>query len=242
MEKLTEFQCFRTEHGEDLTADLISVAGTGFVLPYTERKAMALVAEMKKTHAKDCLCRIPFCVTVEAEAFGGAVTIPDDGAAPKMDGYLYDSLEQLANIREMDLDHGRISEVLGSAKILRQSGQFVVLNIMGPMTVLGLLIDNMLLYRGIHNHRELVERALSVVEDGLVQYILAAVNLGVEVISYADPAGQMEIVGPKVYEQISGRSTYRILKRVEGKLTGTIIHLCSRTSLSLEKGQFCAAG
>ena len=78
-------------------------------------------------------------------------------------------------------------------------------------------------------------------QDGLVRYILAAANLGVEVISYADPAGQLEIVGPQGYKQVSGRSTYRILKRVEGKLTGTIIHLCGRTSLSLEKGQFCAA-
>jgi DNA-binding PadR family transcriptional regulator len=56
---------------------------------------------------------------------------------------------------------------------------------------------------------------LEKIENGIINYILEGINYGVDIVSFADPAGTIDIVGPKVYKEVSGKFTYNILKKLE---------------------------
>ena len=67
-----------------------------------------------------------------------------------------------------------------------------------------------------------------------MKYINEGINRGAQIISYGDPAGALDIVGPKIYREYSGISTFNILKRVESELGDSIIHICGKTSTAFQ--------
>lgn len=208
---------------------------------HTEAVAIARLAAQRMEDATDVVCRVPFCVTVEAEAFGAAIKIPDDDSGPRCDGYKFSRMEQLDQLAPMELDKGRITEILKSLTLLKEAGRMAVLNVEGPFTVLGFLIDSATIFRGIITHRTLLEQALTILEESLVDYIRTGIRYGADIISYADPTGALEIFGPKLYREIIGLSTYRILKQLESDAESALVHLCGQTSRSLEKVGLCTA-
>ncbi len=233
-----DFKC-KVKSSEDIPITIITSTGISFYQAHTDRNAMAVISQEIKTDKGDCICRVPFCVTVEAEAFGANINISNTGTGPRFESYKFSTIEELAEIKAMDLHSGRINEVLHSVKILNNNGNVVVLNVEGPFTILGLLIDSMIIFKGINKHRKLIEKALQVIEDSLVNYIIAGIEKGAKIISYADPTGALELVGPKLYKEISGRISYNILKRVEEHLEGVVMHLCGKTSIALVKTELC---
>lgn len=240
MSKPLNFQC-KWDSAETLPAAMLRAAGISFYQAHTQGEAMALVAEAKRKASGDAICRIPFCVLVEAEAFGANVHIPNDETGPTLREHRFTAVEQLAELKEMDVTCGRISEVLRCAAILKERGNMVALNVEGPFTILGLLLDSAELFKGICLQRALLEQVLAILENSIVNYIKAAAAAGAAIISYADPTGALELVGPKLYRELVGKSSYHILKRLESELTGALVHLCGISSLNLEQTGFCTA-
>ena len=68
-----------------------------------------------------------------------------------------------------------------------------------------------------------------------MSYIIEGIKRGAKIISYGDPVGSIDIVGPKIYEEYSGKISCNILKRVEPYLENSVIHLCGKTSTAFEK-------
>ncbi|MDD4238940.1 MAG: uroporphyrinogen decarboxylase family protein [Desulfotomaculaceae bacterium] len=233
-----DFKC-RGESPEEIPVSIMNSTGISFSKAHTDKFAMAVIAEQLKEYKGDCICRVPFCLTVEAEALGAKVIIPDEKAGPRFANYKFNSIEELVEIEEMDLLKGRINEVLNCVEALKKNGNTVALNVEGAFSILALLIDPVKLYKGIGKHRKLIEEALKVIENSVVKYIMAGIEKGAKLISYADPTGALEIVGPKIFREISGKASYNILKRVEGELAGAMVHLCGKTSTAFEKTGFC---
>jgi uroporphyrinogen-III decarboxylase len=136
---------------------------------------------------------------------------------------------------EMDLESGRIKEVLDCVELLCSQGEVVALNVEGPFTIISSLIDPMNFYKGIRKNKAAVTKIISVVEDSIVKYIIEGLKRGARIISYGDPVGAMDIVGPKMYEEVSGKSSYNILKRVEQHLEAAVVHICGKTSTAFVK-------
>lgn len=240
MSKPNRFQC-KWDTAEVLPESVLRSSSIGYRQAYSERQAMALVAEGKSILANDSVCRVPFCVTVEAEAFGAKVEIPEDGTGPTIKNYLFTALEQLEDLSEINLTSGRINEVLNCIAILEGRGNMVAVNVEGPFTILGLLMDTAELFKGICLERKLLEQTLLSIEKSIVKYAEACVAQGAKIISYADPTGAMELLGRKLYRELSGQSSYRILKSLEGRLEGAVVHLCGISSLNMEQVGFCTA-
>lgn len=240
MSKPIRFQC-KWDSAESIPLDGLQEAGIGYRQAYSERQAMALVAAEKKRLEGDCLCRIPFCVTVEAEAFGAAVHIPDSPAGPTVREYRFRSLEELAALEELDLSRGRIHEVLQCARLLSGRGETVAVNVEGPFTILGLLLEPVTLFKSLYRQRRQVEEVLVRIEASIVKYMLAAEAHGAKIISYADPTGARELVGAKLFDELCGRSSWRVLKQAEAQLQEAVVHVCGIASLGLEQAGFCTA-
>ena len=151
-----------------------------------------------------------------------------------MNGYIFNRLEELQNIEKINLSKGRIKEVLEALKILRGAEKAATLNVTGPFTIISALVEPAMFYKELRKNKDAVEGFIQIIEDGVTDYILEGIKCGATIISYADPAGSMDIVGPKNFKEIVGRRTYNILKRIEPHLDHTIMHLCGKLSSGLE--------
>lgn len=237
MEYEVKFKCI-SDHLEEIPEEITK--STGVTLPEAHMKGelMATLSKVLKEYHKDNISMVPFCLTVEAEALGADIKIGNEKIGPRVGKYAFESIEELKNLKEIDLTKKRISEVLKSVEILNNQGEIVALSVQGPFTIMSSLIDPRLFYRAVRKDKDSVEDFMSVIQDGIVKYIEEGVKRGAKIISYGDSTGASGIVGPKIYKEFSGRYTYNILKRVENKLENSILHLCGITSVALDKAQF----
>ncbi len=240
MENAVSFKC-EGENLEQIPESIITRTGITFPKAHTDRDMMALLAREIRQYKNDSLCRIPFCVTTEAEALGAVINLGDDKAGPRVQDYAFSSLEEMADISVMSLEQGRIKEVLDCVEKLSSEGETVALTVEGPFTIISSLIDPMHFYKGMRKNREAIDAIITVVEDSIVSYMLEGIRRGARIISYGDPVGAMDIVGPKVYEEISGKSSHRILKRLEGHLDSALVHICGKTTTAFTKLGFAEA-
>lgn len=234
MENKVEFKC-EGENLEQIPEIITEKTGITFPEAHEDKYLMAMLAKEIRAYRKDTAARIPFCVTVEAEALGGDIQLGDAKIGPRVRGYRFESVEEMQHINEIDLESGRIKEILDCVELLSSEGEVVVLNVEGPFTIISSLIDPMNFYKGIRKNKAAVNKIISVVEDGIVKYIIEGLKRGARIISYGDPVGGMDIVGPKMYEEVSGKSSYNILKRVEQHLEAAVVHICGKTSTAFVK-------
>lgn len=238
MQSKVTFKCVG-DNFETIPESIAEEKGISFPAAHTNREDISVLAKELKNHRKDTICRVPFCTTVEAEALGANIKLGDEKVGPRVQRYIYNSVEELENIQEINLSKGRIQEVLNAVEILKNQGEIVCLNVEGPFTIISSLIDPMIFYRGIRKNREIVNKFIKVIEDSIVKYILEGIKRGADIISFADPVGAMDIVGPKTYKELSGKANLNILKRVQPYLKNTLIHLCGKTSTAFEEIGFC---
>jgi len=104
---------------------------------------------------------------------------------------------------------------------------------------MSLLIDPKYFYKGIKKNRDLVNDVMKIIEDNIVRYILEGFKKGAKIISYSDPVGDVDIIGPRVYKEVLAETTINIIKRIEYELDDIVIHLCGKTSTALYNLGFC---
>ncbi|MCM1990679.1 uroporphyrinogen decarboxylase family protein [Oceanirhabdus seepicola] len=234
MDIKVEFKC-TSDNLEQIPQCIIDNSDLKFPKAHTNKEDMSRLAQELKKYKNDTICRVPFCVTVEAEAMGANIKLGDEKNGPRVSEYAFNSIEELSNLEEIDLSKGRVKEVLNSVQYLSNENEVVALNVEGPFTIISSLIESRLFYKAIRKNRDIVDKFIKVIEDSIVKYVLEGIKRGAKIISYGDPVGALDIVGPKIYKEISGRSTYNILKRLEEHLDNSIIHLCGKTSTAFQQ-------
>lgn len=220
--------------GEESIPDrILEDLGLSYKEINNDASKIATLSKTLKAYKNSPYCELPFCHTVEAEAFGSTVEF-DHKLGNRIERYAIDDINLIEDMGNLDLSKGRIAEVLKAVDILKKDGKNVVLDITGPVTLGTTIIESNLFFRTTRKDIDKANRLLKLIENSTVYYILEAIKNGVDVISYADPAGTIDIVGPRFFKDITGKTIYNILKRVDGKLGDSVIHLCIKTSRSLE--------
>ncbi len=232
MEDNKIFRCGGNE-GESISEKILESFNISFEGINNSGLNMALLSKEIKENKNSEYCVLPFCSTVEAESLGSTV-IYNPMLGNRIGTYAIDDKIQIDELARIDLSKGRISAVLEALSVLKEKGEKVTLNVTGPISIATSIMDSHIFYKLIRRDIERANKLLKTIEDSLVDYILEGVKRGADIISFADPTGGIDILGPKVYREVSGKSTYNILKRVEGRLDQAIIHLCGKTSSSLE--------
>lgn len=201
---------------------------------YLEASSLVLLSKALKEREDAVFCEMPFDHTVEAEALGGKINLGDEKAGPRASEYVCQSLEELLLLPNIDYSKGRIHEVLLACEKLNEQGETVVLEISGPFTILNTLIDLKYIFRGLRKTPELMKQIFEKIEEELFHYVKEAEKHGVRFISYADPAGGVGIIGPKMAEQMVELFTYDFVKRsAEITERDTMLLLCPKTSFAL---------
>lgn len=231
MEKL-DFKCDQIDN-ENIPLEIIQGSNLSFPNLHKNANDMAYISKSLKDYRKDSICKLPFCTTVEAEAFGANINLGDEKNCPRSRDYAFSSLEELSKLDNIDFDNGRIKEVLESISILSSKNEIVTLNVCGPMTIISLLVDLKYFYKGVRKNLECIDKLMNIIEDNIVNYIVKGYEKGAKIISYSDPVGDINIVGPKVYEEVVSKTTINILERASTCIGEGVIHICGKTSSAL---------
>lgn len=224
---------------EQIPAAVLEQTGIYFGDAHLKKDCMAAVSEKIKEIDENAICHVPFSVVVEAEALGSKVRLDKDTNGVLADDFKYSKIEELSNLSEFDFNKGMIKEVLDCVDILSSRGNIVALNVEGPFTILTLLIDNLTIYRGLRKQENVIHNALLTIQNSVRKYIIKGIEKGARIISYADPSGDIDVIGPAIYRKLSGEISYNLIKSLEGYLDNSIIHLCARTSFPFEKLGYC---
>ncbi|SPF34466.1 Uroporphyrinogen decarboxylase family protein [Candidatus Desulfosporosinus infrequens] len=235
-----DFKC-TGDNLEQIPEEVVRKTGISFPEGHSDKNYMATLARELRKHRGDVLVRVPFCVTVEAEAYGAHIKLGDALNGPRVESYRFASIEEMSNLQSLELSEGRISEVLDAVGILAEAGEKVALSVEGPFTILSSLIDPMNFYKGLRKDPQRIQGILAVVEEGIIRYSQEGIKRGASIISYGDPVGAIGIIGPKVYQEYSGPSSWRVIQGIRDGGGRVLIHLCGKTSTALEKIEMARA-
>ena len=134
----------------------------------------------------------------------------------------------------MDFSQGRIDQVLRACTLLKERGEKVALEICGPYTIISSLMDLSLFFKAWRKVPLLTENLFSFISDNLLNYFKAACAADVDIISYADPTGSLNILGPKYTKKTAYLFTVPFLHKARQITAGkALIHLCPKTTLIL---------
>ena len=233
MSKIVDFQC-TYDNSVGISKEITQKTSLKFPEAYKHWDSMAELSLELKEHDKATFCELPFCHTVEGEALGGNINYGDENIGPRAKDYMAATPEELLRLPEIDYSKGRISEVLKACKYLREKGENVVLYVSGPFTIMNVLIDPRYVFRIFRKKPEVMEEIFEKLQKELLHFIEEAQKVGVNMISYGDSTGGLNILGPKLSEQVVDMFTYPLLKKVEEILNDeTIVLLCPKTTFML---------
>ena len=233
MSSIKDFKC-TYDNGVLDHSEIVKELGFTFPDVYLYADMMAALSKGQKEKQGSPICVLPFCHTVEAEAMGGIITLGNEVAGPRAKEYLYTNYKELGDIAEIDFTKGRMQEVFKACQILHEQGEHVMLEVSGPITILNVLIDIKHIFKGMRKEPEFMKSVFQKVGTQILRYIEEAKKYGVDFISYADSAGGVNILGPKMAEQMVEDFTYDFLKEAQ-KCSDehTLLMLCPKTTFAL---------
>lgn len=241
MGEIKDFKC-TYDNSVGVNEEVTRKLNLTFPDAYLHWDTMAAIAEALKETDGASFCELPFCHTVEAEAMGGIVNYGNEKTGPRAKEYICTKPEELLELNEMDFTKGRIHEVLLACQHLRKKGENVVLEVAGPFTILNVIIDVKYVFKGMRKQPEIMKEVFWKIGNQLLAYIKEAQKYGVNMISYADSSGGLNILGPKMAEQVVYDFTYEFLKKVEEIVNDdVIVLLCPKTTFALlgtQKAEF----
>ena len=233
MGEIKDFKCTYDNASEN-SLEVAKKLGLAFPDAYLHADTMAMLSKANKENEGGAACILPFCHTVEAEAMGGIITLGNETAGPRTKKYLCTEVEALLALPSIDFEKGRIHEVLLACKKLREEGEHVVLEVAGPMTILNVLIDPKYVFKGMRKKPDVMKLVYEKLGNEVLRYVEEAKKYGVDMISYADAAGGINILGPKMAEQMVEMFTYEFMKKLAALADeNTIILLCPKTTFAL---------
>lgn len=172
---------------------------------------------------------IPFCMTVEAEAWGGEVEDGDEVTPPWVRAYPLESVRQWSKLQALDPGRdGRLPVILECTRLVRAeaSGAPVIGNLVGPLSLATSLLDAMELYRSLRKEPDSVRALLGLLTESEIRYGEALCDAGADVIVVADPAATGEILGPAHFREIALPYLRGIVRAIHARGTPTIVHIC----------------
>ena len=206
----------------------------GISLPAAHSDAVQMASLAKAVYESGCFenVGVPFCMTVEAEAMGAAVDMGSEIYEPRVVDYIIKSVSELNKLPPMDLSSGRAKIVLDAIALLKEQCPDVpvVGNLTGPISTAASLMEPMVFYRELRKKNAEAHAYMDFVTEQLLNFGLAQIKAGADVIAISDPSGTGEILGPKYFAEFAVPCLNRLVERFRQEGAGTIVHICGQMS------------
>lgn len=171
--------------------------------------------------------RIPFCLTVEAEAMGAQVDLGGKDKPPQVLSSPFSNADDI-EIPDDFLDNGRILTVFEAVEILK--GKYenlpIIVGITGPFTLTGHLIGVENLVRLLKTNPDEIEDAIENSLDACMDYVEALSDVGPDVICVAEPTASPELIDPLQFKSIVKPRLEDLAGFINEK---KVLHICGST-------------
>lgn len=210
----------------------MEACGAAWPEAHYEPTLMARLAEATYDLTGVPACTIPFCLTVEAEAFGATVNPGTRETQPQVTRHLdrpMDGFEPRSDF----LARGRIPAVLEAVGALARSTgrvQPVTMKVLGPMTLASSLFGAEALLLATLEDPATVARLLDSLVPFSVALAHAALARGADVISVPDPVASADLIPPEMYAELVLPAHRKLLAQIHAP---TVLHICGDTTKQL---------
>lgn len=187
----------------------------------THFRAIKAVAETYKTSASTVIMDL----TVEAEAFGCSVNMPDD-EVPTVTGRLVYDEESVNNLSVPDLSAGRVPEYL-EANRLAVSGlpdKTILSGCIGPFSLAGRLYDMSEIMVAIYIEPDVIHTLLDKCTRFLIAYCKELKAIGAAGVIMAEPAAGL--LSNEDCQMYSSDYVKRVVEAVQDDSFTLILHNC----------------
>lgn len=178
--------------------------------------------------------RLPYCLTVLAEATGCEVNMGTKNRQPSVTAHPYPKDLEGMEMPENLLDKGRIPAVLAAIKIIRERvGPDVPIigGLEGPVTLASDLASVKTFMKWSIKKPELLGQVLDFATDATITYANSMVVAGADVISIADPVASPDLMSPDSFKKELQSSLQRFSSKVDSV---TVLHICGNVSHILD--------
>ncbi|MDO5850918.1 MAG: methylcobamide:CoM methyltransferase MtaA [Methanobacteriaceae archaeon] len=207
--------------------DTMDYAKTNYPDAHKDSNEMArLGSALHDLTGLECV-RVPFCLTVEAEAMGCEIDFGNNDKSAGVASTPYRSSEDIT-VPDDIAELGRIPTVLKALQLLKDEYPEVpvIAGAVGPFTLAGHLIGVENILRKILTDYLDVEATIDIAIEVLEQYLTAINEVNPDIICFADPNSSPELLSPFDYKFISKPALQEISEVVKPK---SILHICGRT-------------
>jgi [methyl-Co(III) methanol-specific corrinoid protein]:coenzyme M methyltransferase len=170
--------------------------------------------------------RIPYCLTVLAEAMGCEVNMGTKNRQPSVIAHPYPKDLEGMEMPENMLDKGRIQAVLDSIKIIREKvGPDVPIigGMEGPVTLASDLASVKSFMKWSLKKPELLHQVLDFATEATISYANSMVLAGADVISIADPVASPDLLSPDSFKSELQSRLQKFSSNVDSV---TVLHIC----------------
>lgn len=133
----------------------------------------------------------------------------------------------------IERDDQLMALALGATEALHKRKHPVCLQITGAVTLLMEEMGSREMIRCYRKQEELFWTLLNRMVDKLVLYAQKAVELGAKMISYGDPSGNQQIMGPDFFQKVTNLATKKFYDQLNQHHQGCILHLCPQLTVAL---------
>jgi uroporphyrinogen decarboxylase len=164
-------------------------------------------------------------LTVEAEAFGSTINLPEH-EVPTVTERLVSDAEAVDNLKVPGLDAGRIQEYLLAARLAAQNitDKPVFAGCIGPISLAGRLFDMTELMTSLYIEPDVIEKLLEKCTEFIIKYIRAFKDTGVSGIIIAEPAAGL--LSEDMCDEFSSKYIHQIVAQLQDETFMIILHNC----------------
>lgn len=178
--------------------------------------------------------KVPFCMTVEAEALGSTVDFGDKYVFPQVKEKQQIGREFIEKNRNIDLKNiKRIPIVLEAIRRLKKKYKdevAITSVVVGPMSILGMLFGfNQLFYTMIDDPKLFKELILFVTDVG-ISYAKLQVEAGTDMIQIGEAGASGDLIGPDTYRDMVLPYHQRLCKGIN---VPVVMHICGNIEKNL---------
>jgi [methyl-Co(III) methanol-specific corrinoid protein]:coenzyme M methyltransferase len=188
---------------------------------HTDAEKMAILgSSLYELVGLEC-ARIPFCLTVEAEAMGCKVNLGSEDKTPLVMESPFQNASDI-KIPTDFLHNGRIPVVLEALKKLKEKyGDTlpIIVGITGPFTLTGHLLGVEKMVRYMRTKPYEIESAL----DVSMEYVNALSEIGPDIICVAEPTSATELINPLQFKTIVKPRLEDLSREINTK---KVLHIC----------------
>jgi len=214
--------------------ELMDEVGAAWPEAHSDSEKMAKLAIANYELSGLEAVRVPYCLTVLAEAMGCEVNMGTKNRQPSVTAHPYPKDLEGMEMPENLLDKGRIQAVLGAIKIIREKvgpEVPVIGGMEGPVTLASDLASVKSFMKWSLKKPELLEQVLDFATEATITYANSMVDAGADIIAIADPVASPDLMSPDSFKTMLQSRLQKFSSSVNSV---TVLHVCGNVNPILD--------